>query len=52
MTVKCLQELVNELRHMMLMMTGQGEKDEKRGGETEEGRGGENKVSQCEGESW
>ena len=27
MTVKCLQEQVNELRHMNLMMTGQGEKE-------------------------
>ena len=62
-TVKCLQEQVNELRHMILMMTGQGEKeesrggdngetrggesDESRGGKTEESRGGENEESRC-----
>ena len=53
MTVKYLQELVNELRYMILMMTGQGENeksrggenDESRGGETEESRGGENEDS-------
>ena len=27
-TAKCLQEQVNELRHMILMMTGQGNKEE------------------------
>ena len=42
MTVKCLQEQVNELRHMILMMTGQGEKEESRGGENEESRNGVN----------
>ena len=53
MTVKYLQEQVNELRHMILMMTGQGEKEESRGvendesrcGETEESTGGENEES-------
>ena len=45
MTVKCLQEQVNELRHMILMMTGQGEKEESRGGENDESRGGENQES-------
>ena len=30
--MKCLQEHVNELRHMILMMTGQGEEEESRGG--------------------
>ena len=45
MTVKCLQEQVNELRHMILMMTGQGEKEESRGGENDESRRGENKES-------
>ena len=45
MTVKCLQEQVNELRHMILMMTGQGEKEESRGDENEESRGGENEES-------
>ena len=44
-TVKCLQEQVNELRHMILMMTGQGEKEESRGGENEESRGGEHEES-------
>ena len=51
--MKCLQEQVNELRHMIFMMTGQGEKeerrgvenDESRGGETEESRGGDNEES-------
>ena len=41
-TVKCLQEQVNELRHMILIMTGQDEKEESRGGENDESRGGEN----------
>ena len=45
MTVKCLQEQVNELRHMILMMTGQGEKEESRGGENEESRNGVNEES-------
>ena len=31
----------HELRHMILMMTGQGEKEESRGGENGESRGGE-----------
>ena len=52
-TVKHLQEQVIELRHMILMMTGQGEtevsrggeNDESRGGETEESRGGETEES-------
>ena len=52
-TVKYLQEQVIELRHMILMMTGQGEtkvsrggeNDESRGGETEESRGGETEES-------
>ena len=44
-TVKSLQEQVNELRHMILMMTGQGEKEESRGGENEESRGGETEES-------
>ena len=44
-TVNCLQEQVNELRHMILMMTGQGEKEASRGGENEESRGGENKEN-------
>ena len=35
MTVKYMQEQVNELTHMILMMTGQGEKEESRVGETE-----------------
>ena len=51
--MKCLREQVNELRHMILMMTGQGEKqeirgvenDDSRGGENEESRGGENEES-------
>ena len=38
-TVRCLQEQVNELRHMILMMTGQGEREESRGGENKETRG-------------
>ena len=46
-TAKCLQEQVNELRHMILMKTGQGEKQESRGGENDESRGGENKQSRC-----
>ena len=50
MTVKYLQEQVIELRHMILMMTGQGEtecgeNDESRGGETEESREGETEES-------
>ena len=51
--MKYLQEQVIELRHMILMMTGQGEtevsrggeNDESRGGETEESRGGETEES-------
>ena len=35
MTVKYLQEQVIELRHMILMMTGQGETEESRGGEND-----------------
>ena len=38
-TVKCLQERVNELRHMILMMTGQGEKEESRGSENDDRAG-------------
>ena len=45
MTVKYLQEQVNELRHMILMMTGQDEKEESRGGENDESRGGETEES-------
>ena len=45
MTVKYLQEQVIELRHMILMMTGQGETEESRCGENEESRGGENEDS-------
>ena len=45
MTVKCMQEQVNELRHMILMMTGQGEKEESRGGENDKSRGGEPEES-------
>ena len=45
MTVNCLQEQVHELRHMILMMTGQGEREESRGSENEESRCGENKES-------
>ena len=48
-TVKCMQEQVNELRQIILMITGLGKKEESRGGddnsrggETEESRGGEN----------
>ena len=49
-TVKYLQEQVIELRHMILMMTGQGEtecgeNDESRGGETEESRESETEES-------
>ena len=33
------------LRHMMLMMAGQGEKEESRGGENEESRGSENEEN-------
>ena len=44
-TEKCLQEQVNGLRHMILMMIGQGEKEESRGGENDENRVGENKES-------
>ena len=51
--MKYLQEQVIELRHMILMMTWQGEtevsrggeNDESRGGETEESRGGETEES-------
>ena len=51
--MRCLQKQVNELRHIISMMTWQGEKeggrgsenDESRGGETEESRGGENEES-------
>ena len=54
--MKYLQEQVIELRHMILMMTGQGEtegsrggeNDESRGGETEESRGGETEESRQE----
>ena len=45
MTVKYLQEQVNDLRHMILMMTGHDENEESRGGETEESRGGETEES-------
>ena len=45
MTVNYLQEQVIELRHMILMMTRQGEKEDSRGGETEESRGGETEES-------
>ena len=38
--MKCLQEQVNELRQMILMMTGRGEKVDSSGGEKEESRGG------------
>ena len=38
MTVKYLQEQVIELRHMILMMAGQGETEQSRGGETEENK--------------
>ena len=40
--MKCLQEQVDGLRHMILMMTRQVEKEESRGGEIDENRGGEN----------
>ena len=40
-TVKYLQEKVIEQRHMILMMTGQGETEVSRGGENDESRGGE-----------
>ena len=51
--MKSLQEQVNELRQMILMMTGQGEKEESRGSENDESRcskngecrGGENNAS-------
>ena len=43
--MKCLQEQVNELRHVTWMMTEQGEIEESRGGENEENTGGENKES-------
>ena len=42
--MKCLHEQVNELRHMILMMTGQGEKEESRS-ENEKNRGGDNKEN-------
>ena len=45
MTVKSLQEQVIKLKHMILMMTGQGETEESRSGETEESRGGETEES-------
>ena len=45
MTVKYLQEQVIELRHMILMMAGQGETEESRGGENDESRGGETEES-------
>ena len=45
MTVKCLHEQVNELRQIILIMTGQGEKEESRGGGNDESRGGENDES-------
>ena len=47
-TVKYLQEQVNELRHMILMMTGQDEKEESRGGENDESRGGETEENRSE----
>ena len=40
-----MQEQVNELRHMILMITGQGEKEEGRGGENDESTGGETEES-------
>ena len=49
-TVKYLQEQLNKLRHMILMMTGQGEKEESIGGENEEGRGDENEIRSGENE--
>ena len=45
MTVKYLQEQVIELRHMILMMTGQGETEDSRGGENDESRGVETEES-------
>ena len=48
MTEKCLLEQVNELRHMILMLTGQGEKEESIGGENDESRGGETEESRGE----
>ena len=47
-TVKYLQEQVIELRHMILMMTGQGETEGSRGGENDESRGGETEESRQE----
>ena len=54
-TVKCLQEQINELKQMILMMRGEVDKEESRGGynedsrggETEESRGGENEERRC-----
>ncbi|KAI0233388.1 hypothetical protein LSAT2_016349 [Lamellibrachia satsuma] len=43
--MKCLQTQVDEIKQMVLMMTGQGEKEESRGVEKEESRGGENGES-------
>ena len=43
--MKCQQEQINELRHIILMMTGQGEKEGSRGGENEESRGSENEEN-------
>ncbi|KAI0239012.1 hypothetical protein LSAT2_010238 [Lamellibrachia satsuma] len=43
--VKYLQEQVIQLRHMILMMTGQGETEVSRGGENGESRGGETEES-------
>ena len=48
MIVKYLQEQVNELRHMILMITGQGEKEESRDGENDESRGGEKEQRSAE----
>ena len=45
MTVKYLQEQVIELRHMIVMMTGQGETEASRGVENDESRGGETEAS-------
>ena len=51
MTMKYLQEQVIELRHMILMMTGQGETEESRDGENCESRGCETEESRgCENE--
>ena len=47
-TVKCLQMQVDDLKHIVLMMTGQGEKEESRRGENEESRGGEEEESRCD----